>query len=289
MRPRIGGLVLFASALAWIGSAASGCNTAGVSYVYMAIDGAGTQHRQTFYTDSSAIYCIAKFSSARADATLDFTIRQTATFPWCSYLAKGQERLQDSTDPAGDIFAVGEQVPGVSDEAVVSEEILPIGMSPAVPCAGYFVPNQLPAGVCDQGGAGTAAGGLEGACEVGDIPQGANSAGSGYTCCVSTLASTTTSSPSILPYPPGVYTCTVSLDGVVAGVTNFTIEFPGYPLSTCPSMTLEVNKTPVTCYCPTAPPVTGVSCYNWVPLNAACPGEDPTTVCTCTEMGWVCP
>jgi len=281
MRPRIGGLLLFASALTLAGSS---CTTAGVSYVYMAIDGGGVQHRQIFYTDSSAIYCIAKFSSARADATLDFTIRQVGTYPWCAAVTDPTKIVFNADGP--EIFAIAEQTPGAGVETPVAAEILPSGTAISLPCNGYITPN-LPSGNICKGGSlsesGTCVG--EGTTYV---SEGPNSGAPGYTCCASVIVSattTTTAAPSTIPYPAGEYTCTVALDGVEAGSSTFYIEYPP-ALNSCPTPTIDGKP----CFCPTQPPVTGIPCYNWVPLGAVCPADDPKQICTCEMSGvWNCP
>ncbi len=285
MRSRLGGLFLFALVLTW---AAGACNTAGVSYVYMAIDSGGAQHRDVFYTDSTAIYCIAKFSSARQDATLDFVFRQTAVFPWCAALDHPTEQDTTPTD-LYNIFALGEQTPGVGTETVVAEELLPNGTPTAVTCNGYIAAN-LPSGnICGASGNGCGSGASPCTGEgISYASEGPDSAGPGFTCCATLITGETTTAmaPSVIPYPAGVYTCTVSLDGNVAGVTTFTIEYPSYPNSSCPAA--EVDGVP--CFCPSPPPVDGIPCYNWVPKGAVCPSNTPTINCTCNDCGvWSCP
>jgi hypothetical protein len=291
MRSRLAGIFLFGAVLTW---AAGACNTAGVSYVYMAIDSGGAQHRQGFFTDSTAIYCIAKFSSARQDATLDFVFRQTGVFPWCAALANPTKADETPVD-LYNIFALGEQTPGVGTETVVAEELLPNGTPLNIPCNGYIAPN-LPSGnICGASGGG-GCGSETSPCTgegISFASEGANSGGPGFTCCATLIVgqSMTVTAPSVIPYPAGVYTCTVSLDGNVAGETTFTIDYPGFPFSSCPAASIP-DKTgkSVPCFCPSPPPVNGIPCYNWVPEGAVCPSNTPTINCTCNSCGvWECP
>jgi hypothetical protein len=255
----------------------------------MAIDSAGAQHRQSFFTDSSAIYCIADFSSARADASLDFVFRQTGVFPWCAALT--DSRLDTMPLDRYNVFALGEQTPGVGTETVVAEELLPNGTPTAVTCNGYIAPN-LPSGnICGTSSSGSACGTGTSPCTgegISYASEGANSAGPGFTCCATLVTgeTMTAAAPSVIPYPAGEYTCTVSLDGNVAGVTTFYIEYPSFPNSSCPAA--QING--VNCFCPSPPPVDGIPCYNWVPKGAVCPSNTPTINCTCNDCGvWSCP
>jgi hypothetical protein len=259
MRSRLGGLLALASVLTVFVGATGACNTAGVSYVYMAIDGAGAQHRQEFYTDSVAIYCIAKVSSARQDATIDFVVNQVDSHPWC------EPKNNDQTD-IHKTFWLNEQTPGIGVETAISTELEPTGVQIVQPCTGYCAQN-LPSGNICKGGAT-----VEASCRETYVSLGADSCGLGLTCCQSTIPGDSSSGAPLasVPYPAGDYTCTVSLDGVVAGVTPFSIIYP------------PGN-------CPEPPPVDGVPCYNWVPEGSMCPGNSPGQTCTCPATGiWSC-
>jgi hypothetical protein len=258
MRTRLGGILAMATLL---GITASSCATAGVSYVYMAIDSSGNQHRQTFYTDSSAIYCIAKVSSARADATIDFIIRQKSTKPWCN------PGTTDTIDSHPD-FANGEQTPGVGVENVVAGQLLPSGTAVAVQCNGYCTQNLPTGNLCTLGPNQMASG----ICRPTYESLGVDSCGIGLTCCETTVAGLTqTGAPlSSVPFPAGEYTCVVNLDGVEAGSSDFSIDYPPGD-------------------CPVASPISGIPCYNWVPRGAKCPGDVNMSTCTCDITGvWNC-
>jgi hypothetical protein len=273
MRQRLCGIIAFASLLTWTAGA---CDTAGVSYVYMAIDSAGAQHRQVFYTDSNGIYCIAKFSSGRTDATLDFTVRQTHTYPWCGAL----NNPTGNGPVAHPIFGVGEQTPGKGVETAVAEELLPNGIQFDITCppppSGLCVPNLPSTGFCDVSKVQKE---QAGTCPTSSVGEGPDSCGPGFTCCESLVetvgGSGGSSSPvSDAPYPAGSYVCEVDLDGVEVGETEFQIE---YPPGVAPAI------------CPEAPPISGIPCYNWVPEGAQCPGFNASETCGCGVSGiWNC-
>jgi hypothetical protein len=268
MRLRLGGLLLFALVASW---AMTACATAGVSAIYMSIDSAGAQRRTTFYTDTNSIYCTTKFSSARVDATLDFTISQKAIYQWND--GKLNAKLVHP------VFAVGEQTPGVGTETVVAELIPPTGLAVSASCSGRAVPN-LPTGgnTCDAVTNETA-----GQCPMSYSSLGYDSAGPGFTCCLPPPSSTVTTEPApAIPYPAGEYACDVSLDGVFQGETIFFIDFPPPASAPLPGGGSSVN-------CPVPPPISGVPCYNWVPCDSRCPGFDPGELCTCEPAGlWSC-
>jgi hypothetical protein len=265
MRSRLGGVLAIAAVVAWAGSA---CNTAGVSAVYMAIDTGGAQHRQIFYTDSNAIYCIAKFSAARQDATLDFTFHQMAIFPWCSALKNGNTEDKVDIHP---IFAVGEETPGTGVETVVAEQLLASGTPVNIPCNGYCTQN-LPSGsIC---GSTPPSFDQSGPCRPLYTSGGADTCGIGLTCCEQDVASSSTQTGmplALIPFPAGLYSCDVTLDGVEAGSTEFEVDYP------------PGN-------CPVPPPTDGIPCYNWVPKGASCAGNSSDQkTCVCGESGvWSC-
>jgi hypothetical protein len=252
--------------VAVVAGALSACNTAGVSYVYMAIDSGGLQHRQLFYTDSNSIYCIADFSSARPDATLDFVIHQTGVYSWCN-----AGSLDTNPAHVHSTFAVGEVVPGKGVETVVAELLEPNGINVDVMCNGYCTQNLSNDDLCAPGITPS----LSGTCRPTYLSEGADSCGPGLTCCEQTVVNASSGSMSgtpfaNVPYPAGQYTCVVSLDGVEVGETSFDVVYPN------PS-------------CPVPPPITNVPCYNWFPEASQCPGFEPSTTCTCTNRGiWDC-
>ena len=145
MRSRIFGALAFSALISW---AMSACTSAGVSFVYMAIDTGGAQPRQTFYTDSTGVFCIAKYSAARQDATLDFVINQLTGSPWCS------PSKVDTTD-IHPVFWNGELTPGKGVESVAAMQLLATGMPIVHPCNGYCAQN-LPAGNLCKGTGATA-------------------------------------------------------------------------------------------------------------------------------------
>jgi len=189
MRLRLRGLALAATIVAAV---CGGCKFAGVSTVYMAIDSGGAQRRGLFYTDSVSVYCIAKFSSAKQDATVDFTVRQT--------------HGPNQSPPLHPIFSVYETVPGPGTESVVAFQIPPNGIEVQIMCSG----------VCLQNGVG---------CPSGYNNEGPDSCGVGAECCFNLFAQAG-SQPTVLPYPVGDYECDVSLDGELVGTTPFSIEYP---------------------------------------------------------------
>jgi len=54
---------------------ATACDTSGFSDAYLALDSSGKRHRDYFYTDTEAIYCIGKLASGVDDLTVSVTIR----------------------------------------------------------------------------------------------------------------------------------------------------------------------------------------------------------------------
>ncbi len=277
MRLRLGGLLAFATLLTGVASA---CNTAGVAYVYMSIDSAGMQPRQTFYTDSSEIFCVAVVSSGRPDVTVDVVVHQTAVFDWCS------DPTHADTNPAfvHPVFGVGEDTPGVSMDSPVSFQLDPNGIQVDVMCNGYCTQNQPVGNLCGPNGMQTTQ--FTGAsCRTQYASAGADSCGPGLTCCVSEVPGTTASATGFVavPFPAGVYTCDVFLDGVPAGSAPFTVEYP------IPGAAGGELYDAGADSCPVPPPVDGIPCYNWVPFGTKCLGFNPDSTCTCAETGvWTC-
>jgi hypothetical protein len=189
MRLRLAALAFCALILSVV---TGGCKFAGVSGVYMTIDSGGAQPRQVFYTDSIAIYCDTKFSSAKQDATVDFYVNEV----------KGP----DSPAPIHSLFATDEETPGPGTESVVSFQVPQSGIQIAVMCNGY----------CSQNGIG---------CMKGYADDGNDSCGIGATCCYNAFAQAA-SAPSVLPYPVGDFNCEVDVDGEIQGVTDFSILYP---------------------------------------------------------------
>jgi len=254
----------------------SACATAGISTIYMAIDAGGAQRRTLFFTDSNAIYCVVKFSSARQDATLDFQIHQKAVYDW-SNGAKDAVNVHQN-------FANAEITPGTGNESVVAIELEAGGTTVATMCNGCAVPN-LPVGQsCDA-----ITGFAPANCAPGYINEGIDSAGPGMTCCASNFnnsSSSTCSTSSVVPYPAGEYTCDVELDGEFVGETPFTISYPTGDSTVVP---------PIAADCPVEAPFDGVPCYGWVQCGAKCAGFYPVMnsstpqTCTCQPTGtWSC-
>ena len=190
MRPRLVALALSAMLVAVL---VGGCKFAGVSAVYMAIDSGGAQRRDVFFADSTSVYCVTKFSSAKQDATVDFTVRETAD-------ATGKKVNPPS------VFAVDEETPGAGTEQIVSYDIPQQGIMVTIMCNG----------VCVQHGIG---------CPEGSLDQGDNTCGPNADCCYEPF---TMAMPmaSAIPYPVGSYECEVDVDGDVVGITDFTIDYP---------------------------------------------------------------
>ncbi len=189
MRLRLGALAFVAVLLAVV---SGGCKFSGVSTTYMAIDSMGAQRRDVFYTDTTSIYCVTKFSSAKQDATVDFTILEIPG--------------EYSPHPLHNIFSTYEIVPGPSTEAPVVFMIPPNGVNIMISCLG----------VCIQNGA---------ACPSAYTDEGDDSCGIGATCCFSPVAQTA-SPPPVLPYPVGNFECVVEIDGAQVGATDFAITYP---------------------------------------------------------------
>jgi hypothetical protein len=239
MRLRIGALAFVALVLAVV-CGGSGCKLAGVSAVYMAIDSQGAQPRDLFFTDTASIYCVALYSGAKQDSTVDFTIKEINGL--------------DGAPALHNVFSNGEQVPGPGTETPVSFQIPPNGVDIQISCLGY----------CFQNGVG---------CPNGYMDQGLDSCGVGATCCFN-MEATSAEAPTVIPYPVGDFSCTVSIDGVAQGETLFTIDYPpmdGGALG-----------------CPVPPPVSGVICADWVAQNAVCPGFYSYQTCTCKGSSWQC-
>jgi hypothetical protein len=187
------------------------CRTAGVRYVIMAIDSQGKQPRNTFYTDSSNVYCVAIASAANPDTTIDFVIRQdTSTDPWLD---------NGSTMPVGlpstEIFAAGEVTVMPGSEEAESLEILPEGVMTSAQCYGY----------CRQNGVGT--------CQSAYTDEGPDSCGTGAECCYLFGAPAATISQTAFPYPVGHFECDATLNGEAAGTAQFDIV---YPPTGCPTV-----------------------------------------------------
>ncbi len=226
----------------------SSCRTAGVRYVYMALDSEGKQPRSRFFTDSMAINCIAVFSAGRPDATLDFIIRQQTSLK--NWATSGV--TPDQNDGNNDVFAAGEVVPGVGSEEPIAFNIPQTGVTTEVQCLGYCAQNTIP-------------------CMAGYTSQGNDTCGPGSECCFNPLAQpnsgqTTNSSP----FPVGTYVCEVSLDGELQASAPFHIDYP--------------DPNAAGQRCPTIPEVSGVPCIEWVPPSSICPGVGAGFCCTCDPM-----
>lgn len=88
----------------------AGCDTAGFSDAYMALDSAGQRQRERFFTDTENIYCIGKLASGVQDLTVSATLRATQL-----YDAKtGQARDVDY------YLGVEDQAPGAGSDITVS-------------------------------------------------------------------------------------------------------------------------------------------------------------------------
>jgi hypothetical protein len=93
-------------------SSSVGCSAASqVRQVYMALDGTGVRPRDTFYTDSSAIYCDVVYSGRSTDSTVEAEFLQT----------QGEANLYEGTGnliATSRLWTAGEQVPATGNSTV---------------------------------------------------------------------------------------------------------------------------------------------------------------------------
>jgi hypothetical protein len=91
----------------------TGCDTAGIRDAYMALDSEGNRERERFYTDTEAIFCIAKMASGVDDITVSARLLAT--------------QIYDPRDGAPiDVdyeLAVSEEAPGRGEDITVSFEL----------------------------------------------------------------------------------------------------------------------------------------------------------------------
>jgi hypothetical protein len=92
----------------------AGCDTAGFSDAFMALDSSGNRKREHFFTDTESIFCIGKLASGVNDLTVTGTLRA--------------EQLYDLRDgsPRNVNFYLGrdEEAPGAGTDIIVSYEML---------------------------------------------------------------------------------------------------------------------------------------------------------------------
>src|SRR5437868_1605463 len=99
--------VLVAGALLIVALAPACSQTANVTDVFTALDGAGNRKRNEFFTDTKEIHCIAKAGVGRPGVTVEAFIRQLQAydFPTNKYvpvnkvLAYGERELEQSNVP----------------------------------------------------------------------------------------------------------------------------------------------------------------------------------------------
>src|SRR5688572_8566473 len=58
----------------------AGCDTAGFKRTYLALDSEGDRKRDTFFTDSEAIFCVAELASGVEDTTVEGVFELRAIF-----------------------------------------------------------------------------------------------------------------------------------------------------------------------------------------------------------------
>ena len=58
----------------------AGCDTAGFSDAYMALDSSGKRKRDHFFTDTEDIYCVGKMASGVEDLTVSASLRATQIY-----------------------------------------------------------------------------------------------------------------------------------------------------------------------------------------------------------------
>ncbi len=253
MRSTLSALSKGAFFLGAIALFASSCATAGVRYVVMSIDQAGLQPRSTFFTDSQAIYCVAKYSGARADATLDFVVRQTQSFDWDN----NKYNTDENAPPAHPLFAGAEQNGGVQTEGSVAFQVPPTGILVSSTCTGYCMIDPPP-GVNP--------------CDVAHTYLGVDTCGYGSACCFDEFGPQVDQTSQSFPYPVGSYECDVYLDGKQVGSEPFNVIFPDASASGCPP----------------SPPAQEVPCRYWVQKGTQCTGFAAGVVCTCNNYTWSC-
>lgn len=90
------------------------CRTAGFKQVFMSLDETGDRKRTTFFADSTAIFCAGELVSARADVTVNSSIRAKTMY----------DPVSDSLIPAEGIGWIGESAPGKTTDTIVSFKLL---------------------------------------------------------------------------------------------------------------------------------------------------------------------
>ena len=96
----------FAALGALLAPILDGCADREIHSIVMALDGTGDRPRDTFFTDTSIIYCVGKYASSRKDITINAVIR----------------RVNDENNVKIDeIYGVGELAPGISAGVVAFE------------------------------------------------------------------------------------------------------------------------------------------------------------------------
>jgi hypothetical protein len=89
---------------------ATGCDTAGFSDAYMALDSAGKRQREYFFTDTENIYCVGKLASGVDDLTVSGTLRAQQIYD------------RRSGEPIDVDYYLGteDQAPGAGEDITVS-------------------------------------------------------------------------------------------------------------------------------------------------------------------------
>jgi hypothetical protein len=108
--------------------ATAGCDTSGFRDAYMALDSEGNRERERFFTDTEAIFCIAKMASGVDDVTVRARLLATTIYD-----------PRDGTPKDVDHeLAISEEAPGRGEDITVSFELKRDGTD-APYVAGRFV------------------------------------------------------------------------------------------------------------------------------------------------------
>jgi hypothetical protein len=89
---------------------ATGCDTAGFTRAYLALDSAGNRKRERFFTDTESIFCVGEMASGVDDVTVTATLRAS--------------KLYDPRDgrpyDVNYVVGIGEEAPGKGEDITVS-------------------------------------------------------------------------------------------------------------------------------------------------------------------------
>lgn len=92
---------------------ATGCDTAGFTRAYLALDSDGNRRREVFFTDTESIFCVGEMASGVDDVTVNATLRAS--------------QLYDPRDghpyDVSYIVGLGEEAPGKGEDITVAFEL----------------------------------------------------------------------------------------------------------------------------------------------------------------------